>query len=208
MRFGILRGDLACILYEHTRHHVEYVFDDSITSLTEDPQGVRVAFERGGPRRFDLVVGADGLHSNVRALAFGPESRFVKEMGLYCAIFTTANHLGLDHTGQLYNTPGKLVGMYSARGNTEAKAAFYFGSPPLSYDRRDTGQQKKLLAEAFAGVGWEAPGCWTRCGTPRTSTSTRSARSTWTAGRPAGSRCSGTPPAAPRRCRAWAPAWP
>ncbi|WP_329425157.1 FAD-dependent monooxygenase [Streptosporangium sp. NBC_01495] len=153
----ILRGDLARILYERTRDHVEYLFDDSITSLTEDAKGVQVTFERGEPRRFDLVVGADGLHSNVRALAFGPESRFVREMGLYCAIFTTANHLGLDHTGQIYNTPGKLVGMYSARGNTEAKATFYFASPPLSYDRHDVEQQKKILAEAFADVGWEAP---------------------------------------------------
>ncbi|MGJ6960922.1 FAD-dependent monooxygenase [Streptosporangium sp. G11] len=153
----ILRGDLARILYERTRDHVEYVFDDSIASLTEDAEGVQVTFERGEPRRFDLVVGADGLHSTVRALAFGPESRFVRDMGLYCAIFTTGNHLGLDHTGQIYNTPGKLVGMYSARGNTEAKATFYFASPPLSYDRHDTGQQKKILAEAFADVGWETP---------------------------------------------------
>ncbi|MEV4381495.1 FAD-dependent monooxygenase [Streptosporangium sp. NPDC049644] len=153
----ILRGDLARILYERTVKDVEYVFDDSVTSVTEDAKGVQVTFERGAPRRFDLVVGADGLHSNVRALAFGPESRFVKEMGLYCAIFTTANHLGLDHTGQLYNTPGRLVSMYSARGNTEAKAMFYFGSPSLSYDRRDVEQQKTILAEAFAGVGWETP---------------------------------------------------
>ncbi|MEV8632979.1 FAD-dependent monooxygenase [Streptosporangium sp. NPDC051023] len=153
----ILRGDLARILHEATEEHVEYVFDDSITSITEEEDGVRVTFERGAPRRFDLVVGADGLHSNVRALTFGPESGFVKEMGLYCAIFTTANHLGLDHTGHLYNTPGKVVGVYSARNNTEAKAMFYFGSPPLDYDRRDIGQQKKLLAEAFAGNGWETP---------------------------------------------------
>ncbi|MEV7012858.1 FAD-dependent monooxygenase [Streptosporangium sp. NPDC051022] len=153
----ILRGDLARILHDATKDHVEYVFDDSITSLTEDDRGVQVTFERGAPRRFDLVVGADGLHSAVRALAFGPEERFVREMGLYCAIFTTANHLGLDHTGHLYNTPGKLVGLYSARNNTEAKAMFYFGSPPLDHDRRDPGQQKKILAEVFAGNGWETP---------------------------------------------------
>ncbi|MEZ0074762.1 FAD-dependent monooxygenase [Planotetraspora sp. GP83] len=153
----ILRGDLARILYDATRDEVEYIFDDSITSISETADGVDVTFERGAPRRFDLVVGADGLHSNVRALAFGPESRFVKDLGLHCAIFTTANHLGLDHTGQAYSTPGKLVAMYSARKNTEAKAMFYFGSPSLAYDRRDVAQQKKILAEAFAGVGWETP---------------------------------------------------
>ncbi|MGV9776822.1 FAD-dependent monooxygenase [Streptosporangium sp. NPDC003464] len=153
----ILRGDLARILHEATEDRAEYVFDDSITSMTDGPGGVQVTFERAAPREFDLVVGADGLHSKVRELAFGPESGSVTDLGLYCAIFTTANHLGLDHTGLIYNTPGRLVSMYSARHNTEARALFYFGSPPLSYDRRDTGQQKKILAEAFAGVGWEAP---------------------------------------------------
>ncbi|MCG5219405.1 FAD-dependent monooxygenase [Streptosporangium soli] len=152
----ILRGDLARILYEATGG-TEYLFDDSITSMTEDASGVEVTFERAAPRRFDLVVGADGLHSNVRALAFGQESRFVRELGLYTAIFTTANHLGLDHSGKVYSTPGKLVGVYSARGNTEAKAIFHFGSPPLLYDRRDVEQQKKILAKTFAGVGWETP---------------------------------------------------
>ncbi|OUC92385.1 FAD-dependent oxidoreductase [Streptosporangium minutum] len=153
----ILRGDLARILHEATREHTEYVFGDSIASMTEDADGVTVTFERGAPRRFDLVVGADGLHSNVRSLAFGPESRYVKELGLYCAIFTTANHLGLEYSGHAYSTPGKLTSVYSARHNTEAKAMFYFGSPPLSYDRRDGEQQKKILAEAFAGIGWETP---------------------------------------------------
>ncbi|MFG1753175.1 FAD-dependent monooxygenase [Streptosporangium sandarakinum] len=153
----ILRGDLARILYEATRDDVEYVFGDSIAAMTEDEHGVEVTFERGAPRRFDLVVGADGLHSTVRSLAFGPESRYVKDLGLHCAVFTTDNFLGLDHTGHLYNTPGRLVGLYSSRNNTEAKAMFYFGSPKQSYDRHDTGQQKKILAEAFAGVGWETP---------------------------------------------------
>ncbi|MGC5016834.1 FAD-dependent monooxygenase [Streptosporangium sp. DT93] len=153
----ILRGDLGRILYEHTREHVEYVFDDSVTAIDDDGTGVRVTFERSAPRVFDLVVGADGLHSNVRALTFGPESGFVREMGLYCAVFTTANHLGLDHSGLMHNTPGKLIGMYSARGNTEAKATFYFASPELTYDRRDVEAQKRIVAEAFAGVGWEAP---------------------------------------------------
>src|SRR5437867_1154402 len=73
----VLRSDLSRVLYEHSRDTTEYVFGDSITSLTETPGGVHVTFERGAPRTFDLVIGADGLHSNVRRLAFGPEDRYV-----------------------------------------------------------------------------------------------------------------------------------
>ncbi|GAA4618848.1 FAD-dependent monooxygenase [Actinoallomurus liliacearum] len=152
----ILRGDLTRILYAATKDRAEYVFGDSITSLTEDADGVTVTFERGAPRRFDLVIGADGLHSNTRRLAFGPEERFVKHLGVYCAIFTTENHLGLDHTGHAYRTANRLAALYSARNNTEAKAVFYFGSPDLDLDRRDVARQQAVLAETFTGNGWES----------------------------------------------------
>ncbi|GAA4637636.1 FAD-dependent monooxygenase [Actinoallomurus vinaceus] len=152
----ILRGDLARILYDATKNHTEYVFGDSITSITEDAHGVNVTFERGAPRRFDLVIGADGLHSNTRRLAFGPEEQFVKHLGLYCAIFTTENHLGLDHTGHAYRTANRLVAMYSAHHNTQARAMFYFGSPALGLDRRDVARQQAVLAEQFAGNGWQS----------------------------------------------------
>ncbi|MCC5576579.1 FAD-dependent monooxygenase [Microtetraspora sp. AC03309] len=152
----ILRGDLARILYDATKEHTEYIFGDSITSLTEDAHGVTVAFERAAPRRFDLVIGADGLHSNTRRLTFGPEENHVRHLGVYCAIFTTDNHLGLDHTGHAYRTANKLVVMYSARHNTEAKAVFYFASPILDLDRRDVARQQAVLAEHFTGSGWQS----------------------------------------------------
>ncbi|GAA4209027.1 FAD-dependent monooxygenase [Microbispora amethystogenes] len=152
----ILRGDLARILYDATKEHTEYVFGDSVTSLAEDADGVTVTFERGEPRRFDLVVGADGLHSTTRRLAFGPEEDYVRHLGVYCAIFTTANHLGLDHHGHAYRTANRLVAMYSARHNTEAKAVFYFGSPILDLDRRDVARQQAVLVEQFTGNGWQS----------------------------------------------------
>jgi 2-polyprenyl-6-methoxyphenol hydroxylase-like FAD-dependent oxidoreductase len=155
--YEIMRGDLTRVLYDATRDGVEYVFDDAITGLADDDDGVKVTFERGAPRRFDLVVGADGLHSNVRALAFGPESRFVNELGLYCAIYTVPNYLGLEYSGRAYGTPGRVVSVYSARNNAEAKAMFFFGSPPLTYDRHDVDQQRDILVKTFAGGGWETP---------------------------------------------------
>jgi 2-polyprenyl-6-methoxyphenol hydroxylase-like FAD-dependent oxidoreductase len=153
----VLRGDLVEILYDSTRAKVEYLFDDSITALAQDDTGVDVTFERGGSRRFDLVIGADGLHSNVRRIAFGTESQYIHDLGYYNSVFTVPNHLGLDHTARFVNVPGKTAGTYSARDNTEAKALFYFASEPLKYDRHDAAAQQRILTDAFTGVGWEVP---------------------------------------------------
>ncbi|MER5999120.1 FAD-dependent monooxygenase [Nonomuraea angiospora] len=153
----ILRGDLARILYDATEAHTDYVFGDSITAVAQDADGVTVTFERSPARRFDLVVGADGLHSNVRSLAFGPERDYLSYLGLYSAVFTIDNYLGLDHSGHAYNVPGKMAAIYSARGNAEAKAVFWFGSPPLDHDRHDVARQQELLERAYEGVGWEVP---------------------------------------------------
>lgn len=153
----ILRGDLVDILYELTAGTTEYLFDDSIAALTQDESGVDVLFDSGTTRRFDLVIGADGLHSNVRRLAFGAESSYLHDLGYYASVCTVENHLGLDHTGRILNVPGKTVGTYSARGNTEAKALFYFASSDLTYDRRDVAAQKAIVEKQFAGLGWEVP---------------------------------------------------
>jgi len=153
----LLRGDLVEIQYAATRADVEYLLDDSIASLEQDEDGVQVVFEGGGSRRFDLVIGADGLHSNVRALAFGPEEKFSHQLGYYASVYTVPNHLGLDHTGRFLTVPGKTVGTYSARDNTEAKAMFYFASPEPALDRQDVAAQQTILAETYAGLGWEVP---------------------------------------------------
>ncbi|RST08679.1 FAD-dependent oxidoreductase [Streptomyces sp. WAC07149] len=151
----VLKGDLTRMLYEATRKDVEYVFGDSIASLDQDENGVHVTFERGAPRRFDLVVGADGLHSRTRALAFGPEEQYVRHLGIYTAIFNLDNYLGLKNTGHLYAAPGKAANIFTARANTEARAAFHFAADHLEYDRRDTAAHKRIVAERFADEGWE-----------------------------------------------------
>src|SRR5260221_7747914 len=91
----IMRGDLAKALYELTKDEVEYCFGDSIQELRQDEAGVDVTFERGGSRRFDLVVGADGLHSIVRTLVFGDEAQCERYCGYQVGVFTTDNYLGL-----------------------------------------------------------------------------------------------------------------
>jgi 2-polyprenyl-6-methoxyphenol hydroxylase-like FAD-dependent oxidoreductase len=153
----IVRGDLVSILYEATRNDVEYIFDDSVSALTDGPDGVTVTFERSAPRTFGLVAGADGLHSRVRGLVFGPESRFLRHLGLYLSVFTMPNDLELDHWQLIYVTPGKSVTVTSARDNREARAIFFFASEPLEVGHRDRDRQQELLAVAFAGQGWEVP---------------------------------------------------
>lgn len=155
----IMRGDLARALYELTKDEVEYCFGDSIQELRQDEAGVDVAFERGGSRRFDLVVGADGLHSNVRTLVFGDETQFERYLGYQVGVFTTDNYLGLDEACmQMYGVPGKQVAVRSTRGNQTLAAYFLFKQPTqLRYDYHDVAQHKQLLTSVFAGEGWEVP---------------------------------------------------
>ncbi len=79
----IVRGDLVGILREAAGSGAEYIFGDSVTGMAHVPGAVEVTFERAEPRTFDLVIGADGLHSTLRALAFGPEPSFVRHLGMY-----------------------------------------------------------------------------------------------------------------------------
>src|SRR5437588_5715598 len=155
----IMRGDLAKALYELTKDEVEYCFGDSIQALKQGEEGVDVTFKRGGSRRFDLVVGADGLHSIVRTLVFGDEVQFERYCGYQVGVFTTDNYLGLDEASmQMYNVPGKVVGLRSTRGNQALVAYFLFKQPTqLRYDYHDLARQKQLLADVFASEAWEVP---------------------------------------------------
>jgi 2-polyprenyl-6-methoxyphenol hydroxylase-like FAD-dependent oxidoreductase len=154
----IMRGELASILYEATRADVEYVFGDTLTSLADDGAGVDVTFERAAPRRFGLVVGADGLHSAVRRLVFGDESRFLRYIGGYFAVFTLPNYLHLDGRMLVHNAPGRLAGVYPVRQTGQARAVFLFRrTEPFSYDHRDRERHKELIRETYAGDGWEVP---------------------------------------------------
>jgi 2-polyprenyl-6-methoxyphenol hydroxylase-like FAD-dependent oxidoreductase len=153
----ILRGDLAGIFHEATRETTEYIFDDSIAAMEESDAGVDVRFQGGGKRRFDLVAGADGLHSRVRLLAFGDDAAFVRDLGYYVSIFTVPNYLQLDHSGLYYGAMGKKVGIFSGGDGSDAKASFFFATLPLQYDRRDITQQKDILRDHFQQEGWEVP---------------------------------------------------
>ncbi len=153
----INRGDLSLVLYEATKDNTTYIFDDSITGLKQVADGVEVQFSRNPSRKFDLVIGADGLHSGVRAIAFGDESKFVHNLGVYLAIYTIPNYLKLNMDALFYGSLGKKVGVFGARQRKEAKASFYFTSDPIAFERKDVGQQKQIIREKFAAESWEVP---------------------------------------------------
>lgn len=153
----VLRGDLHQLLYDRTKNDVEYLFGDSIATLDDTSDGVRVTFASGRTEVFDLVAGADGMRSTTRALAFGPDEHFVRDMGYYVSVFTVPNHLGLDREELTYVGPGRTALTYSTAREAGAKAMFLFASEPLSYDPRDRAEQERLLAAALAGEGWEVP---------------------------------------------------
>jgi 2-polyprenyl-6-methoxyphenol hydroxylase-like FAD-dependent oxidoreductase len=153
----IMRGDLSAILYEATKPFTEYLFGDRITELSQGADGVKATFASGQTRSFDLVIGADGVHSAVRAMAFGSEDEFVRYLGGYTAYFTVPDPGNLDNWFLMFNAPGGLcAGIRPERGGT-AKASLSFATPPLAYERRDVAQQRDILRKAFAGVGWMVP---------------------------------------------------
>ena len=152
------RGELAQVLYRHGNSRAEYVFGDSVEALEETASGVRVAFRHGVPREFDLVIGADGLHSTVRRLAFGPERQFVRHLGSSAATWELPNDDGLPVGGVALNVPGRLMSVGADhRDPAGAGAPRLFASPELRYDRHDVRQQKALVRAAFDGLGWRVP---------------------------------------------------
>jgi 2-polyprenyl-6-methoxyphenol hydroxylase-like FAD-dependent oxidoreductase len=144
----IMRDDLSEIYYDAARDDVEYLFGDSITSIEHDGE---VTFERTPARRFDVIVGADGLHSNVRRLVFGEEAALTRFIGGYLAVVSAPKTLAnpgemLGHVGV-----GRLAAIYTAEHLDDARAVFMFRSKEeLDYDHRDFLRQKELLRDAFA----------------------------------------------------------
>lgn len=153
----IMRDDLSEAYYDAGRDHVEYLFGDSITAISPDGE---VAFERAAPRRFDLVVGADGLHSNVRRLVFGEDAGRTQFLGGYLAVQSLPKTLA--HEGQMISHvgAGRLAAIYTAQPLDDAHAVFLFRTEnELKYHYRDALRQQELLRQAFAGMhpqvdGW------------------------------------------------------
>lgn len=151
----IMRGNL-CVIIKEAVGEIECLYGDSITQLTEYPNYVSVEFENNEPRNFDLVIGADGLHSTVRRLVFGDESQFLKEFGVYVSVFSISNFLNLEACEVEYHSPQRFINVYKDRNDLQTKAALAFFLKK-SFRSRDPNEQKKIIEKVFADSGWEMP---------------------------------------------------
>lgn len=147
----VARADLAATLFGAARDSSTVIFHDWIIGLQNSPSGVDVDFEHSGPRRFDLVIGADGLHSNVRRLAFGPERDFSHPFGMFVGTMRS----GIDATDErevvMFNSPGLSLSIHPAGGRPIA--AFIFRSRE-KYDYRNPSAGKQLVESVYSGAGW------------------------------------------------------
>jgi 2-polyprenyl-6-methoxyphenol hydroxylase-like FAD-dependent oxidoreductase len=154
----IARSDLARNIYQKVEGHCETVFGDSITGIQQTTDGVNVTFEHAAPRHFDLVIGADGLHSVVRELVFGNEDRFEKFLGYSAAAFELNGYRPRDEDIYInYSVPGKQIGRFTMR-NDRTLFLFVFaeeGGDPI--DPHDIQAHKEVLRSQFGNLGWECP---------------------------------------------------
>ncbi|MET9961771.1 FAD-dependent monooxygenase [Streptomyces sp. NPDC006326] len=151
----LLREDLVRLVYEHTRADAEYLFGTGITALHQDETAVHVDFTDGASRTYDLVIGADGLHSTVRRLAFGPEERFAHHLGSHLSVFGADNFLGLEDWQVWLRDGDAGFGIMPVRDNTELRIAFGFRSGPLGPDLRGDGALQRLVSDKLASLNWE-----------------------------------------------------
>lgn len=161
----LMRGDLVRLLHDAGRNEVEQVFDDSVTSLADDGAEVEVSFRRSRPRTFDLVVGADGLHSTTRALAFGGDP--LHFLGAHLAVFGAPNRTRLTSRSVVFADAGRVVEVYATPGTDRLRVLLLFRSDgelvPDAADHTDhhrhgdRAAQEQLVRHAYAGAGWEVP---------------------------------------------------
>ncbi|MFG1933585.1 FAD-dependent monooxygenase [Mycobacterium sp. NPDC048908] len=154
-KLEILRGDLVEVLYQATEDRTDYRFGTRIDELSQTADAVTAVLSDGSTMSVDLVVGCDGPHSAVRRLAFGPEDQFVKPLGGYNAWFTARDTVGLDGWYVMYQAPGLNASMRPSHDPALCKAGLAFRSQPITYDRRNAEEQRTLLAQHFAGAGWQ-----------------------------------------------------
>lgn len=149
----ILRGELSRAIVADANTRIDYRFGDKPTGLSQDAAGVDVTFASGGSARFDIVIAADGVHSEMRTRVFGEIAP--AHLDTYVAFWTAENHLGLTDESLMYSEPGRSIGMRTILGNSKVMAFFTFRGGKPAYHYRDVEAQKRITELRGAGMGWE-----------------------------------------------------
>jgi 2-polyprenyl-6-methoxyphenol hydroxylase-like FAD-dependent oxidoreductase len=154
--FNLLRGDLAKIIYDLIYEKIEFIWDTSIDKIEQFPDCLTISFKNGVKRKFDLLIGADGLHSNVRKRIFGQEQNFEKYLCYYTSSFTINNYLNKKDAFYSFSVPGKQIGIYSISENKLSTFFIFRQKEKLVYDYHKSDLAKHLLFETFKDTGWES----------------------------------------------------
>jgi 2-polyprenyl-6-methoxyphenol hydroxylase-like FAD-dependent oxidoreductase len=164
---SIARSELAAVIYGALDGRVETIFGDSVRALEDDGARVHVIFESGETRQFDLVIGADGQHSQVRRLLFGPEEQFEKYLGITVAAFELEGYRPRDElVAVMYTDVGYQVTRLSLRDDI-TMFLFTFADDG-SVANHDAHAQQAALRERLAGARWEVPAILERMGEAKT----------------------------------------
>jgi len=150
----LMRGDLETAIYESVKATVPIRFGESISALHIQPNGVGVDFSDGASETYDLVIGADGIHSNVRALLWGDESQFNHFLGFYVACSVIENFF--DRPDVLFGhfEPNIQATIYSI-GENKLATFFAFRSELLNLHGRQA--RMDVLSRVLGGLGWVIP---------------------------------------------------
>ncbi|HEY3897817.1 MAG TPA: FAD-binding domain [Chthoniobacter sp.] len=155
---SLRRSDVAATIYRALDGGVERIFGDSIAGIEERNGCARVSFDHAAARDVDLVIGADGLHSRVRGLKFGPEDKFETFLGYYVGAFEIQGYRPRDELVYVsHANPGRQISRFSMRDD-KTLFLFVFREEylPKSY-YRGSASAKDLLTGAFSDMGWECP---------------------------------------------------
>lgn len=149
----IARDNLIDILHGLIADRATFVYGDSVVGVTESADAVTVEFASGDFADYDILIGADGIHSSVRRAVFGPELEFRRHLGVYFSIVELPIGSSAHGESYTYNVPGLLAGITDFGSRTLGFLAFRSGE--ISYDYHDLSAQKRLILDAFAGErGW------------------------------------------------------
>ena len=152
----LARSDLSGLIFDTIKDSSEVLFSNEVASLRQDKEGVDVTLADGKERRFDLVIGADGLHSRIRALTFAPAQQFERDLGYIVAAFEVSGYRPRNEgVYMLYGRPGRMAGRFALHDDRTLFLLIFVGDYTVPQHRDELSAQKAIVKDHFKDCGWE-----------------------------------------------------